>query len=138
MHYAVSYVSTAQRDLEPSEVVEILDQTEVRNNNLGIHGFLIYSEGNFFEVLEGEKELVLQLYDAIKEDGRHKNIISVFEKTIAEKPFDPGNGYFISANTQYRKIRIENFYNCIKELDASTQKVVNNMLLQIGKNSALM
>lgn len=135
MHYAISYVSTAQKDLEPGEVVELLDQTEVRNNKLGIHGLLIYSEGNFFEVLEGQKEMILELYDSIRQDGRHKNIIPIFEKSINGKPFDPENGYFISANTQYKKIKVENFQNCIKDLDESTRKVVNNMLIQIGKNS---
>jgi|SRR5690606_30830653 len=135
MHYAVSYVSTAQKDMEHSEVVELLDQTEVRNNELGIHGLLIYSEGNFFEVLEGDKELVIELYDVIRQDERHKNIIQIFEKSINEKPFDPENGYFLSANTQYQKLKIDNFQHCIKDLDESTKKVVNNMLIQIGKNS---
>ena len=135
MHYAICYVSTAQRDLEPSEIVEILDQTEVRNNEYGVHGFLIYSEGNFFEVLEGNKELILELYEVIRQDERHKNIIPIFEKSINGKPFDPENGYFISANTQYRKLNVDNFRNCIKDLDGGTQKVINQMLLQIGKNS---
>ena|SRR5690606_33190438 len=135
MHYAVSYVSTAQRDMEPSEVVELLDQTEVRNNKLGISGLLIYSEGNFFEVLEGGKELILELYDVIRQDDRHKNIIQIFEKSINGKPFNPENGYFISANTQYKKLNIDNFQQCIQDLDEGTQKVVNNMLIQIGKNS---
>src|SRR5690606_34452666 len=102
---AISYVSTASRDLNQSEVVELLDQTEVRNNQMGIHGLLIYSEGNFFEVLEGDKTVILDLFGSIKEDGRHKNIISIFEKPVKEKLFDPRDGYFISANTRYRKMK---------------------------------
>lgn len=135
MHYAIIYVSTASRQLDQSEIVELLDQTEVRNNNLGVHGLLIYSEGNFFEVLEGEKDLVLDLFNSIKEDERHKNIIIIFEQPIKDKLFDPKVGYFISANTRYRKLKVQNFYNCIKDLDESTQKVVNTILTQIGKNS---
>lgn len=135
MHYAIIYVSTTSRELEQSEVVELLDQTEVRNNRLGIHGLLVYSEGNFFEVLEGEKDLVLDLFNSIKEDDRHKNIITIFEHPVKDKLFDPKDGYFISANTRYRKLKVENFYNCIKDLDESTQKVVNTILTQIGKNS---
>ncbi len=135
MHYAIIYVSTSSWELEQSEVVEILDQTEVRNNRLGIHGLLIYSEGNFFEVLEGEKDLVLDLYSSIKEDERHKNIITIFEQPLKDKLLDPKDGYFISANTRYRKLKVDNFYNCIKDLDESTQKVVNTILTQIGKNS---
>lgn len=135
MHYAISYVSTASRDLDQSEVVQLLDQTEVRNNKLGIHGLLIFSEGNFFEVLEGDKELVIELFDSIKQDGRHKNIITIFEKHIKENLFDPEDGYFISANTRYRKMKVENFYKCIKDLDEGTQKVVNQILTQFCENS---
>lgn len=135
MHYAIIYVSTASRDLDQSEIVELLDQTEVRNNRLGVHGLLIYSEGNFFEVLEGDRDLILDLYESIKQDERHKNIITIFEQPIKDKLFDPKDGYFISANTRYRKLKVENFYNCIKDLDESTQKVVNTILTQIGKNS---
>lgn len=135
MHYAIIYVSTASRELEQSEIVELLDQTEVRNNQLGVHGLLIYSEGNFFEVLEGEKELIIDLFLSIKEDDRHKNIITIAEQPIKDKLFDPKDGYFISANTKYRQLKVENFYKCIKDLDESTQKVVNTILRQINKNS---
>lgn len=114
--------------------MELLNQTEVRNNKLGIHGLLIFSEGNFFEVLEGEKELILDLYDTIKEDERHKNLITIFEKPIKDHLLDPSQGYFISANTRYSKLRVENFYKCIKDLDEGTQKVVNQILTQFGKN----
>ncbi len=135
MNYAIAYVSTASRDLDQSEVVALLEQTEIRNNQIGIHGLLIYSEGNFFEVLEGEKRLVLDLYHLIKQDRRHKNIISIFDKQVKEKLFDEADGYFISANTRYRKMKVENFYKCIKDLDESTQKVVNQIITQMGKNS---
>lgn len=134
MYYAISYVSTASQPLDQSEIVELLNQTEVRNNKLGIHGLLIFSEGNFFEVLEGEKELILDLYDTIKEDERHKNLITIFEKPIKDHLLDPSQGYFISANTRYSKLRVENFYKCIKDLDEGTQKVVNQILTQFGKN----
>ncbi len=135
MHYAISYVSTSSRKLASSEVVELLDQTEVRNNKMGIHGLLIYSEGNFFEVLEGEKKQILDLYDSIKQDNRHKNIIPIFEKSMREKLFDPEAGYFISANTRYHQMKAKNFFKCIKDLDESMQKVVNQIISQIGLNS---
>ncbi len=138
MHYAISYVSSASYIIEPSELVELLDQTEVRNNEYGVKGLLVYSDGNFFEVLEGEEEKIRELFETIKDDPRHNNIIRIFEKYVDNGLFEEGNEEkgFISQNTQFRKIRIENFKECIKDLDAGTQNVVKSILAQFEKNSS--
>ena len=137
MNYTICYVSSACKSLEPTEVVEILDQTEVRNNQLGVRGLLIYSEGNFFEVLEGEEKLIKDLFMTIKNDPRHKNIIIIFEKICDKELFGKEDGAvgFISQSTEFRKIKLENFYDCLINLDAGTQSVVKDMLTQFGKNS---
>jgi len=137
MNYAICYVSTANNSLEPNEVVEILDQTEARNNQIGIRGFLIYSDGNFFEVLEGDEKIIKDLFINIKDDPRHKDIIVVFEKICEEELFgnEDREVGFISQSTEFRKIKLENFYECIINLDLGTQSVVKNMLTQFGKNS---
>ncbi len=137
MRYAISYVSSASYFLEPSEVVEILDQTEVRNNQFGVRGLLVYSDGNFFEVIEGEEKMIRDLFVTVKEDPRHRNIILIFEKYVEKELFEEENTEtgFVSQNTQFRKIKVENFYECIKDLDAGTQNVVRSILAQFGKNS---
>ncbi|QED36595.1 BLUF domain-containing protein [Antarcticibacterium arcticum] len=137
MRYAICYVSTASYFIEPSEVVEILDHTEVRNNEFGVKGLLVYSDGNFFEVLEGEEQMIRELFETIKNDPIHNNIIPIFEKYVVKELFKDAsdeNG-FISQNTQFQKIRIENFKECIKDLDSGTRNVVNSILAQFGKNS---
>lgn len=53
MRYIISYVSTQIRELDPSELVQILYETESRNDKYGVNDLLVYSEGNFFEVIEG-------------------------------------------------------------------------------------
>ena len=137
MNYAICYVSTANNSLESNEVVEILDQTEVRNNQIGIRGFLIYSEGNFIEVIEGEEKMIKELFLTIKDDPRHKNIIIIFEKLCDKELFEKEDREvsFISQSTEFRKIKLENFYECSINLDPGTQSVVKNMLTQFGKNA---
>lgn len=135
MRYAISFVSTAVNDLTQSEVVEILQNTESRNDHLGINGLLVYSEGNFFEVIEGEKNKILELYETILEDPRHKNLIKIFEKEVHKKLFKDEEAHFIAENTLYRKMEVENFLDCIKDLDQSSQNMVKNMLTLIGINS---
>jgi len=135
MRFAISYVSTANRDLNHDEVTELLDLTEIRNNNRGVNGLLIYSEGNFFEVIEGEKNMIMDLFEDIKEDPRHRNIMMVFKKEIDKPLFDDKEANFISENTKHRQMNVENFLYYIKDLDESAQKAVKNILAAMGENS---
>ncbi len=135
MRFAISYVSTANSDLNQDEVAEILEQTEIRNNNMGVNGLLIYSGGNFFEVIEGEETKIKDLFENIKEDPRHRNIMMVFEKEIDKPLFDDKEANFISKNTKHGQMKVENFLDYIKDLDESTQKAVKNILAVMGKNS---
>jgi hypothetical protein len=135
MRFAISYLSTANRDLNQDEVAELLDLTEIRNNNAGVNGLLIYSEGNFFEVIEGEESKIKELFENIKEDPRHRNIMIVFEKKIDKPLFDEKEANFISENTKHRQMEVENFLYYIKDLDESMQKAVKNILAAMGENS---
>jgi len=135
MRFAISYLSTANRDLNQDEVAELLDLTEIRNNNAGVNGLLIYSEGNFFEVIEGEEAKIKELFKNIKEDSRHRNIMVVFKKKIDKPLFDDKEANFISENTKHRQMKVENFLYYIKDLDESMQKAVKNILAAMGENS---
>ncbi len=135
MRFAISYVSTANYDLNQAEVAEILTLTEERNNNEGVNGLLIYSEGSFFEVIEGEESKIKELYKGIQVDPRHKNLILIFGKKIDKPLFDDKEAHFISENTKHRKMKMENFLYYIKDLDQNTQKAVKNILTAIGENS---
>jgi len=135
MRFAISYLSTANRDLNQEEVAELLDLTQIRNNTAGVNGLLIYSDGNFFEVIEGEESKIKALFENIKEDPRHRNIMMVFEKNIDKPLFDDKDANFISENTKYRQMEVENFLYYIKDLNESTQKAVKNILVAMGENS---
>lgn len=132
MRYAISYVSTQTKELLPNGVAQILHDSKSRNDNFGVNGLLVYSEGNFFEVLEGEKNKIKDLYQAILKDKRHKNIILIFEKTVHKPLFKDEETHFISENTLYRTMAIEHFWECIKDLDDVTKNTVNKMLTIIG------
>lgn len=135
MRFVISYVSTAIRDLHPDEVVNILEETQFRNNKHGVNGLLVYSSGNFFEVIEGEILMIQDLFKIIKEDTRHKNIIMIFEKELDKPLFKDTDAHFISENTLHRPMEVENFLYYIKDLDEGTQKTVKNILKAIGTNS---
>jgi hypothetical protein len=70
-----------------TEIVNILE-TSIKNNKAdGITGMLLYCQGNFMQVLEGDEEAVQRTYDRISKDSRHHNIIEVIREPIQEREF---------------------------------------------------
>ena len=128
MRHAISYVSTASSHLEDSEIEKILHRSEKYNNKEDLTGLLLYSEGNFFQILEGEKEKTQSLFNKIQKDNRHKNIIKLFERPIDKDAFDGYKSDFISADARYDISRLRNYQHYIDILDKPTKKAVSNIL----------
>ncbi|TSE03595.1 BLUF domain-containing protein [Aquimarina algiphila] len=87
MRYIISYVSTVNPDISNSDISELMDYVSSHNNAINITGILIYSEGNFFQILEGKEELVKMMFERIKKDSRHYNIIKMLYKEIKKTSF---------------------------------------------------
>ena len=65
------YTSIAAREFSKEDHTELLKKSRAANELLGVTGMLLFSEGNFFQVLEGEPEVVDALYTKISRDPRH-------------------------------------------------------------------
>ena len=128
MRYAISYVSTAAEKLNDTDISDILEKAEENNNRQDITGLLLYSEGNFFQIIEGEKDKVISLFEKIKEDDRHKDVIKLFGKPIHKDSFDGYKSDFISEDARYNISRLKNYQHYIEILDKPTQKAVSNIL----------
>ena len=87
MFYLI-YVSSAIKLMHDDELLLLLEKARENNSRLGITGMLLYKEGNFMQMLEGEKKTVLELYDAIKKDERHKDIVTIVSGDIKERNFE--------------------------------------------------
>lgn len=98
------------------------------NNEDDITGILLFSEGNFFQVLEGKKEKVLALYEKIKLDDRHRNIIKILSREIHKEAYDGYEADSISENAYVDPEKFQYYLNYIKVLDNPTQAAVKNML----------
>lgn len=128
MQYAISYVSTAAPSLSISEVEAILKMSTSNNNNCNITGILLYSSGNFFQVLEGEKEAVNALFEKIAKDERHYDLIPVFKKEIRRQQFKEYESDFLSLDSAYRNEDIDLYMSHINKLDPSIQNSVKYIL----------
>ncbi len=87
MRYIISYVSTVSANVSNTGIKDLMNFVYSHNNNIGITGILIHSEGNFFQILEGDEETVRMMFERIKKDPRHYNIIKMLDKKIDANSF---------------------------------------------------
>lgn len=88
MRYAICYVSTRTNEVSEEEIRELLQKREKENSRNEVKGLLLYSEGKFFQVLEGEKNLILSLFEDIQKDPRHKDLMQIVGREISEGSYD--------------------------------------------------
>lgn len=111
------------------EVRSILNDACEFNDKNDITGLLIYSEGNFFQLIEGEKELIKELYyDKIRKDPRHNNLISFVETDITKPAFD---GFYCTkeaSRLSVNRSKLKIYFDHIKVLDHTNRKAVLEVL----------
>lgn len=80
------YISRAAENLTRSDVQEIAKLSSETNKSKGLTGFLVYFEGIFFQILEGEEEAVDNLYfEKIIKDPRHYDILCLGVESVDSK-----------------------------------------------------
>lgn len=128
MRYAISYVSTASKDLQEQKIDDIMVQSGKHNNDRRLTGILFYNERNFFQLLEGEKEIVENLYEKIKQDHRHKDIIQILEKPVYKSAFDGYLTDFVTDTKKYNESQLKHYLHYIEVLDPKSQEGVKRII----------
>ena len=86
MFYLI-YISSADHLMSDDELLFMLEQAREKNLRLNVTGMLLYKSGSFMQMLEGDKKTVLDLYDTITVDNRHKGVITIMTGDIKERNF---------------------------------------------------
>jgi hypothetical protein len=84
----VIYVSTAAHECTAEEIRLILAASVTNNLQQHVTGMLLYSQGSFLQVLEGEESDVDETMARITSDPRHHSINVLTKSTIAAREFD--------------------------------------------------
>ncbi|WP_083898976.1 BLUF domain-containing protein [Robiginitomaculum antarcticum] len=95
MHHIV-YASSSYKILPTEELNGILEIARRANSANKITGMLLYKDGNFLHVLEGEKSIILSCYNQIFDDPRHHGIITLLNEPITTRSFQDWSMAFIS------------------------------------------
>lgn len=81
------YASRAKAPVAPGLFEAILEQSRKNNVANGITGLLCFAKDTFVQVLEGGRDEVCELFNAIVRDGRHDSVrLLVFEE-IPQRQF---------------------------------------------------
>jgi len=86
MQYIV-YMSTAIKAFSDIELKELLTQSQKNNTRDNITGMLLYGQGSFVQVIEGDDEKIKETYQRILNDDRHKGIIELAQGTLEKRNF---------------------------------------------------
>ena len=81
------YSSLATEPMPKSKLYKILVQARGNNKRADVTGLLVFVDGKFLQVLEGEADLVSQVLKKIAADTRHKDMKVISEKSIQQRTF---------------------------------------------------
>jgi hypothetical protein len=81
------YVSSAIVLFTDHDLQGLLEVSRRRNAESGLTGLLLYVNGNFIQLLEGEKEAVFATRDRIASDSRHRGMIVLLEDFSEKRDF---------------------------------------------------
>ena len=83
----IAYCSAAVQLMDSVALVDLLKVARANNARDGITGMLLYRDGSFMQVLEGETTSVQRAYQKILGDLRHRNVIKLAQGEISERSF---------------------------------------------------
>lgn len=110
-----------------SEVFSILQRARIKNSRLQITGILLNDGTSFFQILEGNEEVVEELFSTIAEDTRHVNVVVIVKEAISERVFKDWTMGYAQLNTVVKNNipGLNDFFKqqqCLTELDNGRAK----------------
>ena len=86
MNYLI-YVSSSSRMLTADDLKKMLVDIRYKYINSGITGMMLYSEGTFFQALEGEEEDLEKVFENLQMDNMQKGVIRLKSGTEDRRTF---------------------------------------------------
>ena len=65
---------------------------------------LLFTQGTFFQVLEGKKQSVRALYEKISQDSRHNNVLVLAQRCIEERNFGDWSMGFVRDRARIQEL----------------------------------
>jgi hypothetical protein len=83
----LSYQSTALLSVSKATMQNLLAKSRAYNLAHEVSGMLLYRNGQFVQVLEGEEPVLRALYEKIRRDPRHTDVAVLVDEPLAKRKF---------------------------------------------------
>ncbi len=78
----------ADNEPDPASLLaSIVQKSRVSNKLNGVTGAMIHQDGQIIQVIEGQEEVIDQLYEKICNDTRHTEVTELYQKAILQRSF---------------------------------------------------
>jgi len=81
------YVSKTPHQISVGDLDDILTQSRRNNSLLGITGLLLFIDGGFLQILEGDERAVRELYTRVATDARHADPQLMLDHEVPVRAF---------------------------------------------------
>jgi hypothetical protein len=86
LHFLI-YVSQATQAMSIEALADLQKQARSSNRSSGVSGCLVYQDGYFMQMLEGQRDTLQALMDKLKTDPRHRDLRIVIEGPARRRVF---------------------------------------------------
>jgi hypothetical protein len=132
--YHLAYVSTETEPFSQIDLVELLAVARGANAERGVTGLLLYREGCFYQVLEGNEFAVKKTFNDIEQDRRHRDVQILFKGESESREFPDWQMGFL--NLDGMEVDALSGFSDFLSRDAQPREFLEN--LSRGKRLALM
>ena len=101
--FQLIYASHAKQAFNEIELISLLKAARTKNLKLNITGMLLYKDGIFMQLLEGDETEVRKLFSTIKHDNRHEKVVVLFEKSCDHSVLSDWSMGFLNLESDYAK-----------------------------------
>jgi hypothetical protein len=100
MTYRTLYSSVSSTPMQLDDLEDLLEQAQGHNAGNAITGALVYVDGFFLQVLEGDKATVQTLMQKIRKDFRHESVTVLQEGEVPAAAFSEWTMAYVSATPE--------------------------------------
>ena len=98
------YFSRASREMSLADLKSVLESARKNNTNLDVSGMLCYDRRYFLQALEGERDVVNELYLDIADDPRHDEVTIISYRNVDTLSFEQWKMGYASSSAEFNKL----------------------------------
>jgi hypothetical protein len=121
--------SSYRTEVSDEQVIDMVLRASRKNYRMGITGALWFGETRFFQVLEGEPDILRHLYAQIAADERHTDVHIVVETLLPKRRFAAWGMYVFEGEEE---IAIRRLHTRITTSNYLSNELVDVSCLQNG------